>query len=333
MRIVSGIQPTGTMHLGNYLGAVQNWVRLQTEAECVFFIANLHAMTMPFHPMTLRNNVFDTMAMLMACGVRPDLATIFPQHKVTAHTELAWYLTCVARMGWMERMVQFKAKAEDQETVGVGLFSYPILQAADILLYDATHVPVGDDQDQHIQLARDIVKKANHDFKADLFVMPKALMPDTCARVMSLFDPTKKMSKSGLKAHRIDMTDSDDIIAKKMKRATADSITALPSEEAGLVDRPAVGNLVSILAAVTNSSVDRALAELNGCGNGGLKSRLADALVEMIGPIRMRYEQFREDETTLLCDLLNGAVKANNLADRKMERVREVMLKSGYLYF
>ncbi len=325
MRIVSGIQPTGIMHLGNYLGAVKNWVSLQDREDCFFFVADLHAITEAYDPRQLRSNVMDTIAMLLACGIEPAKCALFIQSHMTEHTELAWLLTTSARMGWLNRMTQFKDKSEDR-SVGVGLFAYPILQAADVLLYDAELVPVGEDQDQHLQLVRDLVQKINHDFDTDLFTMPKALIPERCARVMSLYDPTKKMSKSAEESTRINLTDTPDLIASKVRRATTDSITTLPSEPEGLVDRPAVSNLVELIAEVSDRSIADVLTVLGGKGNGALKNMLAEVLVSLINPIRQRYEDFRQDEGSLKCAAEIGWNKVAPCAEEKMQHVRRVML-------
>src|SRR5688572_28678342 len=261
MRVVSGIQPTGDLHLGNLLGAILRWVRMQDEAQCLFFLADLHALTVDVDPAQLRANVREMAAALIASGIDPAKSVLFRQSAVPAHAQLAWVLQGTARMGWLNRMTQFKDKAgKNREGSSVGLFTYPVLQAADILLYSATHVPVGEDQKQHIELTRDIAVKFNNDFDVELFVVPEPYIGGgTAARVMSLRDGTAKMSKSDpSEMSRILLTDSDDAIAQKIRKAKTDP-EPLPENPAGLDARPEAKNLVGILAAVTGETVEQVL--------------------------------------------------------------------------
>src|SRR3982750_11621 len=256
-RVVSGIQPTGDLHLGNLLGAILRWARMQDEAECLYFLADLHALTVDTDPAELRANVREMAAALIASGIDPDKSIVFAHSAVPAHSELAWILGCTARMGWLNRMTQWKDKAgKNREGASVGLFSYPVLQAADILLYNATHVPVGEDQKQHVELTRDIALKFNTDFDVDLFVPPEPYIGGgTAARVMSLRDGRSKMSKTDpSEMSRINLTDSDDMIAQKIRKAKTDP-EPLPADAAELEGRPEAKNLVGIYAAVTGDTV------------------------------------------------------------------------------
>jgi tryptophanyl-tRNA synthetase len=267
MRVVSGIQPTGDLHLGNLLGAILRWVRMQDEAECLFFLADLHALTIDVDPAVLRANVREMAAALIASGIDPAKSTLFAQSAVPAHPELAWILNCTARMGWLNRMTQWKDKAgKNREGSSVGLFTYPVLQAADVLVYKATHVPVGEDQKQHIELARDIAVKFNNDFDVDLFVAPEPYIGGgTAARVMSLRDGSMKMSKSDpSEASRIHLTDDDDAIAQKIRKAKTDP-EPLPVDPADLDKRPEAKNLVGIMAAITGGTPETVLRLLRPC--------------------------------------------------------------------
>ena len=316
MRVVSGIQPTGDLHLGNLLGAILRWVRMQDEAECLFFLADLHALTVDVDPVQLRANVREMAAALIASGIDPAKSTLFAQSAVPAHPELAWILQCTARMGWLSRMTQFKDKSgKNRDSVSVGLFTYPVLQAADVLVYRATHVPVGEDQKQHIELARDIAMKFNNDFDTELFVAPEPFIGGgTAARVMSLRDGSMKMSKSDpSEQSRIGLTDGDDAIAQKIRKAKTDP-EPLPDDPALLAGRPEARNLVGILAALTNESVEQVLARFAGQGFGAFKPALADAVIATIGPIRARLEKLRRDEAAIDAFLAAGANRAAMLA-------------------
>ncbi|CAA9504399.1 MAG: Tryptophanyl-tRNA synthetase [uncultured Sphingomonas sp.] len=316
MRVVSGIQPTGSLHLGNLLGAILRWVRMQDEAECLFFLADLHALTVNSDPAQLRTQVRDMAAALIASGIDPARSTLFAQSAVPAHSELAWLLQCTARMGWLSRMTQFKDKAgKNRESSSVGLFTYPVLQAADILLYRASHVPVGEDQKQHIELARDIAVKFNTDFDTDLLVPPEPFIGGgAAARVMSLRDGSAKMSKSDPSdMSRINLTDDNDLIAQKIRKARTDP-EPLPENVALLEGRAEARNLVGIMAAVQGRSVEQLLAEHAGQGFGAFKPALADALVALISPIRSRLQQLRADPAALDAHLVAGAERARELS-------------------
>src|SRR3954470_18165701 len=301
MRVVSGIQPTGGLHIGNLLGAILRWVRMQDEAECLFFLADLHALTVDSDPTELRANVREMAAALIASGIDPAKSTLFAHSAVPAHAELAWLLGCTARMGWLNRMTQWKDKAgKNREGASVGLFSHAVLQAADILLYKATHVPVGEDQKQHVELTRDIALKFNTDFDVDLFVPPEPYIGGgTAARVMSLRDGNSKMSKTDpSEMSRIQLTDSNDEIAQKIRKAKTDP-EPLPTDPSGLEGRPEAKNLIGIYGAVTGESIEQVLGRFAGQGFGAFKPALADALVALLTPLRSRLEDFRRDPAEL----------------------------------
>ena len=315
MRVVSGIQPTGDLHLGNLLGAILRWVRMQDEAECLFFLADLHALTVDVEPAQLSSSVREMAAALIASGIDPAKSILFRQSAIPAHAELAWILQGTARMGWLNRMTQWKDKAgKNKEGASVGLFTYPVLQAADILLYHATHVPVGEDQKQHIELTRDIALKFNNDFEVDLFVPPEPYIGGgSAARVMSLRDGSTKMSKTDPSdMSRINLSDSDDSISQKIRKAKTDP-EPLPADPAGLDSRPEAKNLVGIYAAVTSENVEHVLRRFAGQGFGTFKPALADALVALIAPLRTRLEQLRNDPAELDRILADGAAKARDL--------------------
>jgi tryptophanyl-tRNA synthetase len=315
MRVVSGIQPTGGLHLGNLLGAILRWVRMQDEAECLFFLADLHALTVDTNPDELRANVREMAAALIASGIDPAKSIVFAHSAVPAHAELAWILGCTARMGWLNRMTQWKDKAgKNREGSSVGLFAYPVLQAADIMLYKATHVPVGEDQKQHVELARDIAIKFNTDFEVDLFIPPEPFIGGgTAARVMSLRDGTTKMSKTDPSdMSRINLTDSDDEIAQKIRKAKTDP-EPLPADPAEMDGRAEARNLVGIYAAVTGDSVEQVLTRFAGQGFGAFKPALADALIGLMAPLRARLEELRADPAELDKILLEGAERASAL--------------------
>ena len=312
MRVVSGIQPTGGLHLGNLLGAILRWVRMQDEADCLFFLADLHAITIDVPPAELRSNIREMAAALIASGIDPAKSTLFQQSAIPAHAEMAWILQCTARVGWLNRMTQFKEKSgKSREGASVGLYTYPVLQAADVLLYNATHVPVGEDQKQHLELARDIAIKFNTDYDVDLFVPPEPFVgTGTAARVMSLRDGSAKMSKSDPSdMSRINLTDSDDVISQKIRKAKTDP-EPLPDDPAGLDGRPEAKNLVGIYAAVTDETVEQVLARFAGQGFGAFKPALADALVALLSPLRSRLEELRTDPHELDRLLEQGSSKA-----------------------
>ena len=315
MRVVSGIQPTGDLHLGNLLGAILRWVRMQDEAECLFFLADLHALTVDVDPTQLAASVREMAAALIASGIDPAKSIVFRQSAVPAHAELAWVLQGTARMGWLNRMTQWKDKAgKNKEGASVGLFTYPVLQAADILLYQATHVPVGEDQKQHIELTRDIAIKFNTDFDTELFVPPEPFIGGgAAARVMSLRDGTAKMSKTDPSdMSRINLIDDDDLIAQKIRKAKTDP-EPLPDDPAGLDHRPEAKNLVGIYGAITGETVEQVLARFAGQGFGAFKPALAEALVALVAPLRQRLAALRDDPAELDRILAKGAEKAGTL--------------------
>ena len=318
MRIVSGIQPTGNLHLGNYLGAIRNWVAMQDALaegdECLFFLADLHAISMPHDPATLRSGTLEMAAALVACGIDPDRSILFNQAQVPQHAELQWLLNGTARMGWLNRMTQWKDKAgKNREGQSVALFTYPVLQAADVLIYQATHVPVGEDQKQHLELARDIAQKFNNDFASEaapVFTLPEPIIPAEAARIMSLRDGSAKMSKSDPSdMSRINLVDDADTMAQKIKKAKTDP-EPLPENAAGLEARPEARNLVGIYAALSGQSVDAVLGQFAGQGFGAFKPALAELLVETLGPIRERFVALKQDREALDAILARGAAKA-----------------------
>ncbi len=320
MRIVSGIQPTGGLHLGNLLGAILRWVRVQEEAapgqQNLFFLADLHALTAGGDPAQLRANVREMAAALIASGIDPSRSILFAQSAVPAHAELAWILQCTARMGWLNRMTQFKDKSgKNKESASVGLFTYPVLQAADVLVYNATHVPVGEDQKQHIELARDIALKFNNDFDVELFTAPEPFIDGgIAARVMSLRDGSSKMSKSDPSdMSRINLTDDDETIAAKIRKARTDP-EPLPEDPAMLASRPEARNLVGILALLTNESEAAICSRYAGQGFGAFKPVLADALIALLSPLRSRLIELRRDEQAIDAFLASGAERASALA-------------------
>jgi tryptophanyl-tRNA synthetase len=315
-RIFSGIQPSGIPTLGNYLGALRNWVGLQQGNECIYCIVDLHAITVWQDPAELRAQTRTMAAMLIACGIDPEAHVLFHQSAVPAHARLAWIFNCVARLGWLNRMTQFKDKAgKDREAVSTGLYVYPNLMAADIHTYHATQVPVGDDQRQHLELANDIAEKFNHDFGVNFFPRIEAIIPRESARIMSLRDGTKKMSKSDPSdASRINFNDDADAIAQKIRRAKTDS-APLPERVEGLKDRPEASNLVGIYAAITETTVAAVVAEFAGSGFGPFKERLAEALISHIGPITSRANQLLADPGHIDKILQAGAAQAAAIAD------------------
>ena len=316
MRVVSGIQPTGGLHLGNLLGAILRWVRMQDEAHCLFFLADLHALTVEVDPIELRSNVREMAAALIASGIDPKKSIMFAHSAVPAHAEMAWLLGCTARIGWLNRMKQWKDKAgKNREGASVGLFAYPVLQAADILLYQATHVPVGEDQKQHIELARDIALKFNNDFDVELFIPPEPFIGGgTAARVMSLRDGRSKMSKSDPSdMSRVNLTDDDDTIAQKIRKAKTDP-EPLPDDPSLLADRPEAKNLVGIYAAATGETNQAVLSRFSGQGFGAFKPALADALVALISPLRSRLIELRNHPEEIDRHLRAGAEQASALA-------------------
>ena len=316
MRVVSGIQPTGDLHLGNLLGAILRWVRMQDEGQCLFFLADLHALTVDCDPDQLRANVREMAAALMASGIDPAKSILFAQSAVPEHAQMAWLLNCTARIGWLNRMTQFKEKSgKSREGASVGLFAYPVLQAADVLVYRATHVPVGEDQKQHIELARDIAIKFNTDFNSEILVPPEPYIGGgTAARVMSLRDGRAKMSKSDPSdMSRINLTDSDDLIAQKIRKARTDP-EPLPEAVEGFSGRDEARNLVGIFAEITGQSVETVLATHAGQGFGAFKPILADAAIGLLAPLRARLVALRADPAAIDDALAAGAERASAIA-------------------
>ena len=328
-RIFSGVQPTGNLHLGNYLGAIRNWVRLQNDYDCIFCMVDLHAITVWQEPDQLRASTREVAAAMIASGVDPAQNIIFNQSQVPQHAELAWIFNCVARLGWLDRMTQFKDKAgKDKARASVGLYAYPNLMAADILVYKATHVPVGEDQKQHLELCRDIAQKFNHDYGEDVFPIVEPLIFGEATRVMSLRDGTKKMSKSDASdASRINMTDDVDTITKKIRKARTDA-EPLPSEVAGLKGRAEAANLVGIYAALNDCSSADVLAEFGGQGFGVFKPALADLAVDKLAAIQDEMRRLMDDPTHVDGIIRSGAEKARAIAEPIL---REVHAKVGLL--
>ncbi len=320
MRVVSGIQPTGNLHLGNYLGAIKNWVAMQDDpGEKLYFLADLHALSLPHVPADLSAGTREMAAALVACGIDTDKAILFNQARVPAHAELQWLLNGTARMGWLNRMTQFKDKSgKNREGASIALFTYPVLQAADVLLYQATHVPVGDDQKQHLELARDIAQSFNERF-GETFALPDPIIPKAAARIMSLRDGSAKMSKSDPSdMSRVNLSDDADTIAQKIRKAKTDA-EPLPSAAAGLEGRAEALNLVGIYAAIANTSTDAVCAQFAGQGFGAFKPALAELLVETLRPIRDRFVALKDDATAIDTVLQKGAEKARELAKPTLE--------------
>jgi tryptophanyl-tRNA synthetase len=317
--IVSGIQPTGNLHLGNYLGAIRNWARMQDAVEegdrCFFFLADLHAITVHNDPATLAANVREMAAALIASGIDPMRSVLFSQAQVPAHPELCWLLNGTARIGWLNRMTQFKEKSgKNREGVSIGLYAYPVLQAADVLLYQATHVPVGEDQKQHLELARDIATKFNTDFGVELFTLPEPIIPPAAARIMSLRDGTAKMSKSDPSdMSRVNLSDDSDTVAQKIRKAKTDP-EPLPDDPALLEGRAEAKNLVGIYAALADETTAQVLARFAGQGFGAFKPALADLLVETLRPVKAKLDALRTDPHELDRLLAMGAAKARDAA-------------------
>jgi tryptophanyl-tRNA synthetase len=320
-RIFSGAQPTGELHIGNYLGALKNWVNLQHEYESFFCIVNLHAVTLPQNPEILKRKTLDLARIYLASGIDPQVSTIFIQSDVSEHAELAWVLSCIARMGELERMTQFKDKGKgNRERAGVGLFTYPVLMAADILLYQTHLVPVGKDQKQHLELARDLAERFNRDF-GETFVVPEPYIPPVGANILSLQDPLKKMSKSDENpAGSIFLLDDADTITKKIKRAVTDSGTTIEHDES----RPAISNLLTIYHLMTDKSIEDSQAHFDGKGYGHFKTELAETVVEFLRPFQEKAKSYTDDELNQI--LKDGAEKARIIA---RETLKDVYAKMG----
>ena len=323
-KIFSGVQPTGNLHLGNYLGAIKNFVELNNNIEntCVFCVVDMHAITVNQDPIDLKKNVRETVATFIASGIDPKKSIIFNQSKVSAHSEAAWILSCVARIGWLNRMTQFKEKAgKDKEKASVGLYSYPVLMASDILLYDTTHVPVGDDQKQHLELCRDIAQKFNNDFKVDnFFKIPEPLIRKEFSRIMSLKDGQKKMSKSDLSdLSRINLTDDKDQIINKIKKAKTDSLP-MPNNIDELEDRAEAKNLIGIYSSLSGSSLEKIINQFSGKNFSEFKENLSQVMVDKITPISNEIKKLLVDEDYLDKILIEGSKKASDLASKKLKK-------------
>ena len=328
-KIFSGVQPTGNLHLGNYLGAIKNFVELNNndDNKCIFCVVDLHAITIKQNPKELKNNIYETIATFIASGIDPQKSIIFNQSKVPAHSEAAWILSCVAPMGWLNRMTQFKEKAgKDKEKAGIGLYSYPVLMAADILLYDSSHVPVGEDQKQHLELCRDIAQKFNNDFEVeDFFKIPEPLIQKEFSRIMSLRDGTKKMSKSEPSdLSRINLTDNKDLIINKIKKAKTDSLP-IPSSIDELEERPEAKNLIGIYSSLTNSSLKKTIQIFEGKNFSEFKEKLSQVLIEKIDPISIEIKKLLNDKEYLDKILSDGHQKANIIASEKIKKIHEIV--------
>ena len=328
-KIFSGVQPTGNLHLGNYLGAIKNFVDLNndTQNECIFCVVDLHAITVSQNPKDLKSNIHETVATFVASGIDPKKSIIFNQSQVSAHSEAAWILSCVARMGWLNRMTQFKEKAgKDKEKASIGLYSYPVLMAADILLYDSTHVPVGDDQKQHLELCRDIAQKFNNDYEIEnFFKVPEPLIKKEFSRIMSLKDGLKKMSKSEVSdLSRINLTDDKDQIINKIKKAKTDTLP-LPSTIEELEKRPEAKNLIGIYSSLMNNTFQKSIDEFAGKNFSEFKVKLSDIIVNEINPISLRIKELLADKVFLEKTLKDGQEKANTIASKKIKKIQEIV--------
>jgi len=323
--VFSGVQPTGNLHLGNYLGALKNFVNLQKEAECIYCVVDLHAITTFQDPNELKNNILETTASFLASGLDPDKSIIFNQSSVSCHAELAWIFNCVSRIGWLNRMTQFKDKAgSDKEKASVGLYIYPNLMAADILLYKATHVPVGADQKQHLELSRDIAQKFNKDFKCEnFFPLPEPLILKNISRVMSLRDGTKKMSKSEESDYsRINLKDNADEIVKKIKKAKSDS-DSIPDNLKSLEKKPEAQNLLNIYSDISKTNLEKVIKEMAGKEYSFVKNKLADLLVSEICPVGREISRLMGDKVHLVEILKKGSEKARIIAEENLKNVRD----------
>ncbi|MDA9743354.1 tryptophan--tRNA ligase [Candidatus Pelagibacter sp.] len=328
-KIFSGVQPTGNLHLGNYIGAIKNFVDLQNNKDnnCIFCVVDLHAITVMQDPVELKNNIRETAAAFIASGIDPKNSIIFNQSLVPAHSECSWILGCVARMGWLNRMTQFKEKAgKDKEKASVGLYIYPVLMASDILLYDASHVPVGDDQKQHLELCRDIAQKFNNEYKCkDFLTPPEPLIQKNFSRIMSLKDGMKKMSKSDVaEGSRINLTDTEDQIVNKIKKAKTDNNT-LPGNEDGLKGRPEAENLMGIYSSLSNQNITNTLNEFEGKNFSDLKNRLTDIIVTKLSPITREIKKLLSDKNYIDQILEDGGAKAHDISSKKVKKIKEIV--------
>lgn len=319
-RVFSGVQPTGNIHLGNYLGALRQFVELQEDNECIYCIVDLHSITVPQNPKELRKHILDVAALYIAIGIDPKKSTIFVQSDVSGHAELSWILTCNSYTGELSRMTQFKDKSRGKESAPTGLFTYPVLMAADILLYDTDIVPVGNDQKQHIELCRDIAIRVNNTIKKDTFVVPDGRFLKSGARIMALDDPTSKMSKSAENIHsRISLLDEDNKIKKSIMKATTDSDGIIKFDPE---NKPGVSNLLSIYSALSGKEIDDIVADFDGCGYGDFKKELVSITQEAIAPIKANFNEIRETEE-LKSILRDGAERANTIAEKTLKRVKD----------
>ena len=328
-KIFSGVQPTGNLHLGNYLGAIKNFVDLNNDNqnECIFCVVDLHAITVSQNPKDLKSNIHETVATFIASGIDSKKSIIFNQSQVSAHSEAAWILSCIARMGWLNRMTQFKEKAgKDKEKASIGLYSYPVLMAADILLYDSTHVPVGDDQKQHLELCRDIAQKFNNDYQIEnFFIVPEPLIKKEFSRIMSLKDGLRKMSKSEASdLSRLNLTDNKDQIINKIKKAKTDTLP-LPSTIEELEKRPEAKNLIGIYSSLTNNTLQRSIDEFSGKNFSDFKEKLSEIIVNEINPISSKVKELLNDKVFLEKILKDGCEKANEIASKKIKKIHEIV--------
>jgi tryptophanyl-tRNA synthetase len=335
-RVFSGVQPTGNLHLGNYLGAIKNFVSLQNNHECIYCVVDMHAITVKQDPRILKKNILEVAAAFVASGINPKKSIIFVQSQVTAHAELAWIFNCVARLGWLNRMTQFKEKAgKNKENASAGLYTYPVLMAADILAYHATHVPVGDDQRQHLELARDIAQKFNNDFKVDYFPITKPVIMGAATRVMSLRDGKNKMSKSDISDYsRLNLTDSADDISKKIRKAKTDPLP-LPDENCLdsegkfipdiLVERSEAVNLLNIYCALSNESIKKVVKQFSGTQFSHFKNKLNELAVESLGSITKEMRRLLEDQKYLESLLIDGGDRANTLAKPIIDKTKNIV--------
>ena len=328
-KIFSGVQPTGNLHLGNYLGAIKSFVELNNDEnnECIFCVVDLHAITVNQDPKKLRNYIRQTVATFLASGINPKKSIIFNQSLVSAHSEAAWILSCIARMGWLNRMTQFKEKVgKDKEKASIGLYSYPVLMAADILLYDSTHVPVGEDQKQHLELCRDIAQKFNNDFKVEnFFVIPEPLIQKKISRIMSLKDGLKKMSKSELSdSSRINLTDQKDEIINKIKKAKTDSLP-IPSSIDELNKRPEAKNLIIIYSSLSEMSIEKTMEKFSGKNFSEFKTELSQILIDKISPITDEIKKLLNERDYIDKILLEGSKRANQISSEKVKKIHEII--------
>jgi len=335
-RVFSGVQPTGNLHLGNYLGAIKNFVSLQNDHECIYCVVDMHAITVKQDPKTLKNNILEVAAAFVASGINPEKSVIFVQSQVSAHAELAWIFNCVARLGWLNRMTQFKEKAgKNRENASAGLYTYPVLMAADILAYHATHVPVGDDQRQHLELARDIAQKFNNDFQADYFPITEPVIMGNATRVMSLRDGKNKMSKSDISDYsRLNLTDSADDISNKIRKAKTDplplpDLSCLDNEEKFnediIINRPEVVNLLNIYSALSNENTKNVVSKFSEKQFSFFKNELNQLSVETLSPITREMRKLLDDKSYLEEILNNGRDKANSIAEPILKEAKEIV--------